>query len=67
MTSKMEAEIMRLIKEIEELEVEIDYAERNLRNSVLTDGEIRYNTISIEANVRAVERRMKLLVIINKG
>jgi hypothetical protein len=67
MTSKMEAEAMRLVKEIEELEIEIDDAERNLRNSFLTDGEVRYNTMSIEANTRAVERKMKLLTIINKG
>jgi hypothetical protein len=63
----MEAEAMRLVKEIEELEIEIDDAERNLRNSFLTDGEVRYNTMSIEANTRAVERKMKLLTIINKG
>lgn len=67
MTSKMEAEMMRLVKEIEELEVEIDDAERNLRNSLLTEGEVTYNTKSIEANIRGVERRMKLLGIVNKG
>ncbi len=67
MTSRMEVEMVRLVKEIEELEVDIDNAERNLWNSLLTDGEVEYNTKSIESNVRAIDRRLKLLAIVNKG